>query len=630
MTDPTRRDEYDAAPRMTPRQCELLSAAIAEHADAIRSWARRSFRDPELADDALQDAVFAVARHLAATESSEVERDPAGALWRNARWAAHIRLRRARTDLGARTRLAANAGVPGPDAWKGTEARLLVEQLLDALPETYREVLVDRLNDVGSDIDAAARRGLTVKAYRRRRDRALLAARSLARRLDMLPSGVVGLLAGRARRLQRRIHELAHARPATVIPLLLATLVTGSSGIGTGSGASPPPAGRGRPSAIAVARAIAPTPSPTSMRALETGPPRQRPPASTGATSTSNPPVAGNVVVGAIQAAPHHPEVIVAAQSGGQLLLRSSDGGRTWSRAPGPPTDVDQVLLPPDYPDDPRIFVAQWSAFGFPTYEAAAFGKPFLPIPAPPGNLAAAPDFDAGNPVLYVAGLRGIWTYDVDRSLLRLMVADPAEVDFTGSAVAAPLATGRTSLIALLQADAGILVTGDARAPTTGSLTASVPHPAVVVCTPAGHCDVRGHVPTTCSTALYVSPHFDTDSTLFAACWDALYRSVDGGATWSPVDFPDGLVAQLVFAPGTQHPTVFALADRPGSGATVIDESDDLGVTWRAVTASLPAATTPRLVPAPVSGLHLVVPLLQGGLACTVDGGRSWAAVCPA
>jgi RNA polymerase sigma factor (sigma-70 family) len=151
------------------------------HTTAVRRCARRT-GDVSLAEDAVQEGFVQVLQRLRRGDDDLLEANPEGVLQRNARWAASKLMARDRSAF-QKTRMLDDPSLAGAgDAWAQLEMRWEVEAILRHLPAAQRELLTLRYVHRLPDATSAARLGLSVKAFRCRVDRALLAARQWAMR----------------------------------------------------------------------------------------------------------------------------------------------------------------------------------------------------------------------------------------------------------------------------------------------------------------------------------------------------------------------------------------------------------------------------------------------------------------
>jgi RNA polymerase sigma factor (sigma-70 family) len=151
------------------------------HQTAVRRCARR-IGDVGLAEDAVQEGFIQVLQRLRRGDEELLQLSPEGVVQRNARWAASKLMARDRS-VSAKARMLDDPSLARhDDPWKLLEMRWEVEAILRCLPESQREVLALRYVERLPDALSAEQLGLSVKAFRCRLDRALVAARQVARR----------------------------------------------------------------------------------------------------------------------------------------------------------------------------------------------------------------------------------------------------------------------------------------------------------------------------------------------------------------------------------------------------------------------------------------------------------------
>jgi DNA-directed RNA polymerase specialized sigma24 family protein len=265
------------------------------------------------------------------------------------------------------------------------------------------------------------------------------------------------------------------------------------------------------------------------------------------------------------------------------VLLRSLDGGNSWE-ATLQAAIGSQVLLPPAYPRDPRIFIGQSPGATRPDWVSGGWGMPFTPLPLPPGRLGLV-----GSTVLSISttgvwGLKGallspIATYQAGGSAAitsdgaTAYVVVPAHSVLAGAVIAA-----ETSLLACAT---DCRLVGPVPVDTVGQIASSGP---VLMVTGNRTAMVSRDAGTTF-----------TDVTPVSASKGAI-RSVaaTSHSLWSVVGSPRG---QVLRYSGAWSPAPVATAD---VGAVVA-----------------------------ISDTRLIALLASGAFLCSADSGQTWAPRCP-
>jgi len=127
--------------------------------------------------------------------------------------------------------------------------------------------------------------------------------------------------------------------------------------------------------------------------------------------------------------------------------------------------------------------------------------------------------------------------------------------------------------------------------------------------------------------ALAISPDFERDRLMFAGAFGEqnILRSADGGAAWHPSDsgLPAGLNwgSALAVSPDFARDRTLFLGTDKG-----VFRSEDGGVTWRASSAGLPQAAVLSLAISPDFGSDRTIfaGLVERGLYVSTDGGATW------
>jgi DNA-directed RNA polymerase specialized sigma24 family protein len=303
------------------------------------------------------------------------------------------------------------------------------------------------------------------------------------------------------------------------------------------------------------------------------------------------------------------------------VLLVSPDGGMSWTASTGVP-DGDQLVLPPDYPRDPRIFVGyQFEAPGMSNWWAPTFGAAFQPMLGPAGAIALPAGFDTGDERAIISTTTGVWSEDLARPVLHPLLVETRPDG--SAAVATPLGAVGTGVLAM--------TTSSAVAPGAAANVAGAPGLTLWACPPGRACETRGAVPLQSANGLVTSRAFGADHTLAVWAHDAVMTSSDGGTTFSALAIPAGATAvgSLTLGRGTSMVVPVWLVVQRGS-AFALDLSTNADGNWHDVSDGLTQITgAPGRVIA--LGPHRTLFLSSaGGLLCTSNDGATWAPRCAA
>src|SRR5262249_30832496 len=139
--------------------------------------------------------------------------------------------------------------------------------------------------------------------------------------------------------------------------------------------------------------------------------------------------------------------------------------------------------------------------------------------------------------------------------------------------------------------------------------------------------------PTTLYAGVDDTPIYD-DSGASTPGHGGVFKSLDGGATWTPSGLDGAAVTQIVIdpsAPGTLYAVTQGNYGSP-RGFRGAYKSIDGGATWNSVSAGLDRLTSAganitSLVIDPASVNTLYLGASGGGVFRTVDGGASWSSL---
>jgi len=630
----------------------LLDQLVREHRAAAVGYATRILGDASLAEDAVQRALLQILVRVRAGDDQLLAANPRAVVLRGTRWAALKLADRHSSRDDAERRAAAEPLAGGDDHdWDRLEARMLVEELLPSLPQHYRDVLRLRYLEGRPDATAAADLAVTVKAYRRRLDRALVVARMAAMRMGVTSLGAAAAFSARkvweqVRATMSPSGRLARLNPAAAPSRVSTTHIVGMLAM-LGVIAGP---------------AIAPT---LGMAPPRTGVQGLAPDLSGWSPLQSGRAVAAAAVKGAVadaqamgQAAPSPPLValpgvpifdivaaphvdrnhtIVAEASDGACpcnhLARTTDGGETWTVF-RQPLQGEWIILPPDYPDDPRILFGSGASGVGPCLAPSAESSTCTSIPGGAqmywfGSVAFDPGFDTGTPLIYTSTSSGVLAYNVNTGVVTARaVGDPAwgfTLPMAPAGGPGPISLYTTTL----GAGAGMVPRYMARSRLLSAVAVAAP-PHLVGCDAAGSCHGLAQLPDAPDNLF--TPRDDPSGKVVVAelggggAGDTFAVSIDGGHTLSMTT-----LSAEHGQPVSGWVQVFMSGGRPVIAVAIGTALVTAIATWRYGDRDWHVMRVPPDVVAPsVGDGWLIKPgPSQAGLQCSTDGGRTWYAACP-
>ena len=634
----------------------LLDAAFASHREAALALAHRILGDAHLAEDAVQQAFLQILVRVRRGDERLLGGNQRAVVLKGTRWAS-LKLAERDRDRHAGTDFDADAD-SSVDPWARSEARLLVNDILPELPVHYRDALRLRYLEARPDAAGASTVSVTLKAYRRRIDRALSLARKTAERrgfdsagawLPQLTGRTPGWLRQMATRADAAMRRARLRAPSgggwsnvghVAIALAVVSLTAGPASAfaatrrGSGDGASAalgPMRGRDvvRPRPTTVNGSAAVVDHQAQVVSGGAGPgPQPLPVPSFGLlpdpSANSVPPE--QTFMFQVTAAPHFEQThaLVAMGEGYAcqcwIVYRSLDGGATWASAPLATTTgtvAPTLVLPPDYPRDPRVFEGfNFSMTGIDCVLATFDAPTCTPIPlSGPLQLDAA--FDAGFPVAYAAEPDvGVVAYDLGSHLSHvLMVSDS---DFP-QPIAAPAAIGPVALYM--------------RGPNYDLLGPRDSGNDVFTCDRSFQCVVRN--PADTGFDILKTDRLDSTTRLLLSSTsgfetDTILISRDAGSTYTRHSPPGQFVSQWALVGPAPDPLIVALvepAHLPAVWPIYWQQAGDPG--WHAL-AMPPVSQSESLMSVITADRIIISATGDAGYWCTADRGRTWAHRCPA
>src|SRR5215469_16104064 len=204
-------------------------------------------------------------------------------------------------------------------------------------------------------------------------------------------------------------------------------------------------------------------------------------------------------------------------------------------------------------------------------------------------------------------------------ALLAFAIHAPAQV-LTASKILSGSGTDIASAVAF-DSEGNVFVAGTTTSPDfpiVNGLISRVPDVALRV-SADGKTFTRSTLATPNVTAVAAS---SDGSTVIAADMGSLYRSPDGGATWSATTTVGGDVVALAVDP-VNPSNAYAVASLNGS--TVFDRSSDGGTTWKSIGAvGFPQGTPVSRILIDPQNPASIYAFFSNGLYHSADSGSSW------
>lgn len=637
----------EQAEEATNDETILLDAAIAgdihafgrlydRHRPILLARCHRVLRDPGAAEDVVQETFLRACRNLHAFDRSK-------RLWP---WLATIALRLSIDVLRRRSHeycaedspdkpdpfsRGVEPGDPAFDAFSATEQRRHLARALSQLPARQRRVLLLHALEGWSYADIAAVEGSTISSVKS----LIFRARGALRRAC---EGVLGIAAIPARSIRLRIDRatvrarlaLSNARAEGIVigiqqiaaAVLAIALAVGSAAQGprelplvssqspTSRAATPRTAAAdvaepGLRAGLPVDHASTPRPLSADGAAQDLVDDVLNP--ADGATPE-------NVQFTSIAPSPNFASDGTVYAAGGvscpqtrcPVLFVSEDGGATWSRLSAQGFSGGDILLTPDHSASNPIFAAGPSGLQMSGNGGARF-DPASPVV---GGAAVSPEFDADPRILISSS--SVFEYRADQG-----TTAPAQI------AAVPGAPGTIAFSPQYGTD-GVVVVGGVKPAEDGTLRSTVYRCEDELCQDSGLPGNAG------APGVELSATFADDGIAYAFTSESLYFSSDGAASFTALALPasaQGALADVVLLPdaGSGGPAI-AIASLRSPGLHV---STDGGQTWTTQEIDLPGfeSGVSRVAVAP--GGRLFAAAAKRGIACSDDGGLTWASQCP-
>lgn len=291
-------------------------------------------------------------------------------------------------------------------------------------------------------------------------------------------------------------------------------------------------------------------------------------------------------------------------------LFKSGDRGATWTALPAQGVGYSEIMLPPAYPQDARIF-----AGGQVLSVSEDGGQSFRVLGPANGPATMSPLFSAGDPRIVI----GSHTYSPGPAA-QYVDGDPLVKPFAlplpnGSVAlemwhSGDFARDRRFLVHAIQApiDMVNVETGTVRPKVHEYELYSC---TMTACTSALDLGLRSLI-----TVVWTSPQ-----TVFIGVFDGLFRSTDAGRSFTKIEPPSKRPFWTIRA----TPGGALLATVHEEGEARLHRSDDDAETWQLVERGLPNVNNLTVMP---DGTLLGWSMDTRGMTCSTDDGRTWHPEC--
>lgn len=302
----------------------------------------------------------------------------------------------------------------------------------------------------------------------------------------------------------------------------------------------------------------------------------------------------------------------------GNTLFVSHDGGGSWKPQSSLLLAGASMVLPPNFPQDPRMFVLSESLGLQQSDDGGEIFRTVSPLVG--RSLAISPSFGRGDSRVFIGG-KTLFEYDAGTGVTRpgsLAIPPSRDISYSSVAISPGYPSDPTVFVSEVDHDASFSPRYDQ---TTLYRCGVV-------------CDEK-KFPVLGPMKLRLSPRFHQDGLAYAFAYRGLFVSKDGAQTFREVQFPlpdwpdYGAIRDVAIgwnAPSDHRPIFVSLV---GAGATPgIYRSLDEGGSWNKTQVDLPGFDygADKLIVTP-TGLLLATGM-DYGIACSEDKGQSWAPRC--
>jgi RNA polymerase sigma-70 factor (ECF subfamily) len=290
------------------------------------------------------------------------------------------------------------------------------------------------------------------------------------------------------------------------------------------------------------------------------------------------------------------------------VLFKSTDRGITWQPLSAGLMNATKVLLPPAYPRDNRIFAT--GAVGFQV--STDGGRSFVTLTPSSGTAVMSPAFSNGDPRVLLPDSIG-WQYNDETKVPEPLGLMPGP-NSTSSGLSFGFLSDYHPANPVMFVGAS-MPDGSSQEGTVARCLGTNCSPAVVLSGMVG-------------TPRITVTHGPQGDVVYAVQGAKVFRSVDQAGTFQEVGLPEGATGMLseTAGPGGR---LYVVAANPSAKRGDMWSLDPASTTWaRVLDNGMPVGNLKTVQALPDGTLLAGLNGEVSGIACSRDGGASWAPHC--